>query len=159
MLVSGQFLVTYEFDDPLTIGSPTALAGVQVNLNEVGEYNDHKDQLQDVADIAFLGKITNLAGTPVAVEIWMVANPGAVLDTDAAVRAAGQKIWGTLNVGANATVQLDWDASAALFVGRQALIDQVKGDARFDLYALGAGGTYSFRIEKGALVAVLAASG
>jgi hypothetical protein len=160
VLVSGQFLVTFEFDDPLTITSPTQLAGVAVNLNDIGDYNDHKDKLKDVADLALLGKITNLSGTATTVEVWMVASPGgALLTTDAAVRGAGQKVWGTMNLGANGVLQLDWDTSSALFVGRQALIDQIKGDGRFDLYALGAGANYTFRIEKGALVAVLAAAG
>lgn len=159
VLVSGQFLVTYEFDDPVTITSPTQLAGVEVNLNEVSDYDDHKDKLKDVADLALVGRIVNLTGTAVAVEVWMVANPTVLYTNDTDVKANGVKIWGTLNVGANGAAQIDWDQSSALFVGRQALIDQIKGDGRFDLYAIGSTGTYSFRIEKGALIAVLAAAG
>lgn len=158
VLVSGQFVVTFEFDDPLTITSPTALAGVPVNLNDESDYADHKDKLKDVADLAIVGKITNLSSTPTAVEVWMVETPGALLTSDTAVRAAGKKIWGSLSVPGNGTVTIDWNKSAALFTGRQALIAQVKGDGRFDLYALGTG-TYTFRIEKGALIAVLAAAG
>ena len=159
VLVSGQFAVSYEFDDPVTVTSPTQLAGVPVNLNEVSEYDDHQDKLEEVVDLALVGRIVNLTGTAVAVEVWMVATPTTIYTNDTDVKANGVKIWGTLNVGANAAVQVGWDQSAALFVGRQALIDQVKGDGRFDLYAIGSTGTYSFRIEKGALIAVLAAAG
>lgn len=161
VLVSGQFIVTFDFADhgfdPLTVGSPTAMAGVQVNLNEVDTYADHKDKLKDVADLALVGKITNLSGTATSVEVWMVGAPGALLTTETAVRAAGQKIWGSLAVAGNGVVQVDWNKSAALFSGRKALIDEIKGDGRFDLYALGSGGAYAFRIDKGALIAVISA--
>jgi hypothetical protein len=156
MLVSGQFIVTYSFADPLTITSPTTLAGVPVNLNEVGEYKDHKGDLKDVADLALVGNVTNLTGTATAIEVWMVASPGSLLTTDTAVRSAGAKVWGSLSVPASGTVKIDWDKSAALFTGRKALIDEIKGDGRFDLYMLGTG-AYSFRVNKGALIAVISA--
>lgn len=160
VLVSGQFIVTYDFAehgfDPLTVASPTALAGVQVNLDDVGTYRDHKSDLKDVTDLALVGKMTNQTGTDTSVEVWMVASPGSLLTTDAAVRAAGTRIWGPLALPANGSVQVNWNKSAALFGGRQALIGEIKGDGRFDLYALGTG-AYAFRIDKGALIAVVSA--
>ena len=86
----------------------------------------------------------------------MVATPGSLLTTDSAVRAAGQKVWGPLSLPGDGEVQVDWNRSAALFTGRQALIAEIKGDGRFDLYALGSGG-YAFQIDKGALIAVISA--
>ena len=160
VLTSGQFIVTYEFAehgfDPVLITSPSALTGAQINLNEISDYEDHKDKLKDVADVALVGQLTNLSATATSVELWMVATPGALLTSDAAVRGAGQKIWGTLALPGNGTVQIDWDKSASLFTGRQALVDEIKGDGRFDLYALGSG-AYSFRIDKGALIVVITA--
>lgn len=160
MLLSGQFVITYEFADhgfdPVTVTSPTDLLGVQVNLNEVSEYRDHRENLVAVDDMALLGKLTNLTGTATSVEVWMVKTPGALLTTDAAVRGAGERIWGPVALGANASVQIDWNTSAKLFTGRQALVDEIKGDGRFDLYALGSG-SYSFRLDNGALVVVVSA--
>ena len=155
-LVSGQFTVTFNFAPQIDIVSPTALAGQYIDLNTVSEYNDHKGDLKDVADLAVLGQFTNLTGNAAAVELWMVATPGVALTTDAAVRASGQKIWGPLNLPANGSVNVGWDQSAALVTGRQALITEIKGDGEFSLYAL-ANGTYSFRINKGALIAVISA--
>jgi hypothetical protein len=161
MLTSGQFIVTYEFADhgfdPVMVTSPTDLLGVQVNLNEVGEYQDHHEDLVAVEDVALVGKLTNLSASATSVEVWMVASPGALLTTDTAVRAAGQRIWGPLALGPSASLQVDWDTSAKLFTGRQALVDEIKGDGRFDIYALGTGG-YSFRLDKGALIAVVSAA-
>lgn len=160
MLVSGQFVVTARFSqfglDPLTVSSPTTLAGVPIDLNEVSEYADHKDELKDVVDLALVGKVTNLTGAATDVEVWMVASPGAPLTTETAVKAAGVKLWGPLAVPANGSVQVDWNKSAALFSGRQALITEIKGDGRFDLYALGSG-AYNFRVDGGALIAVVSA--
>lgn len=156
-LISGQFTVTYEFNDPVNIVSPTALAGQDVDLNDISDYADHKNDLKRVEDIAVLGKFTNQTANASSVELWMVANPSGALTTDAAVRSAGQKIWGPLSLAGNASVDVTWDQSAALFTGRQALIDEIKGDGRFALYALANGG-YSFRINKGAFIAVISAA-
>ncbi len=155
-LVSGQFTVTFNFADPVNVVSPAAVAGQYVDLNTISEYKDHKDNLKAVVDLAVLGKFTNQTSSSSAVEIWMVPSPGAGLTTDGAVRAAGQKIWGPLNVAGNSSVNVTWDQSAALFTGRQALITEVKGDGVFALYAL-ANGAYSFRINKGAFIAVISA--
>ena len=159
-LISGQFIVTFDFAkqgfDPLIVASPTTLAGVPVDLNLISEYKDHKNELKDVVDLALLGKLTNLTGTATDVEVWMVATPGAILTTDAAVRAAGVRVWGPLTLPANGTVNINWNKSATLFGGRKALVGEIKGDGRFDLYAIGSG-AYSFRVDKGALVAVISA--
>lgn len=156
MLITGQFTVVYNFADPVNVVSPTALVGQRIDLNTVSEYNDHKDKLKAVVDLAVLGKFTNQTANNSAIELWMVASPGAALTTDAAVRASGVKIWGPLNVAGNSTVNVTWDQSAALFTGRQALINEIKGDGVFALYAL-ANGAYSFRINKGAFIAVISA--
>jgi len=161
VLVSGQFVVTYEFADfgydPLVVSSPTALTGVEVNLNDIGDYSKHKDKLRDVVDVALVGSVTNQTGAATSVEVWMVPTPGPLLTTETAVRAAGVRLWGPLELPAGATVRITWNRSAELFVGRKALIDQIKGDGRFDLYAIGTTATYSFRVDKGALIAVLSA--
>jgi hypothetical protein len=159
-LVSGQFIVTFDFAshgfDPLVVASPTTLAGVPVDLNLISEYKDHKSDLKDVVDLALLGKMTNLTGTATDVEVWMVANPSGILTTDTAVRAAGVRVWGPLTLPANGAVSINWNKSATLFSGRKALISEIKGDGRFDLYAIGSG-AYNFRVDKGALVAVISA--
>ncbi len=155
-LISGQFTVSYEFDTPINVTSPTAVFGQLVDLSTESEYNDNKDKIETVSDLALLGQFTN-TGAATSVEVWMVASPGAALTTDAAVRAAGQRLWGPVALGSSETASVGWDQSAQLFVGRQALIDEIKGDGEFALYALGTTGTYSFRIENGALIAVISA--
>jgi hypothetical protein len=161
LLLSGQFVVAYNFKDhgydPLTINSPITVLGVPVNLNGISAYKDHKKDLKDVVDLAIVGDLTNLDNAqPVTVEVWIVETPGTLLTSDSAVRAAGKRVWGPLTLAAGATKHVGWDESASLFVGRQVLVDQIKNDGAFDLYALGSGG-YHFQITKGAVLAVIAA--
>jgi len=161
LLISGQFVITYTFKDhgydPVTVNSPLSVVGVPVDLGTVSTYRDHKKELKDVSDLAVVGQVQNLDGSaPVDVEIWIVRNPGTLLTTDAAVRGAGVRVWGPLHLAAGATRTVGWDDSAKLFVGRQALIDEIKGDGRFDLYVLGSGG-YHFAVTKAAIIAVIAA--
>jgi hypothetical protein len=60
-------------------------------------------------------------------------------------------------VAGNSTEKVDWDRSSALFVGRQALIDEVKGDGHFALYVLANGG-FSVRVTQGTLIVVVGAA-
>ena len=53
---------------------------------------------------------------------------------------------------------MDWNRSATLFVGRQALIDEIKGDGKFSLYLKGTGATFNVTLSKGAVIAVIAAA-
>lgn len=162
LLLSGQFVITYNFAEhgyePITVNSATAVTGVQVDLKTLKAYRDHASDLKDVVDLAVVGTLTNLDATaPTNIEVWVVHNPGAsTFTTDADVRAAGVRAWGPVTLAKGATRTIGWDDSAKLFTGRQELVNEVKGDGRFDLYLLGSGG-YKFRISKAALIAVIAA--
>ena len=163
-MVSGQFIITVAFSDygldPLVVtdlGSSPAVPRVPVDLTKVAAYKDHKGELKDVSDIALVGDFKNLSTTaPLDLEVWMVANPTAAYTTTADVRTNGQRIWGPLHVGVLATNHVGWDASAKLFSGRAALISEIKGDGRFDLYVIGTV-PYSLQVNRGALIAVIAA--
>lgn len=162
IIFSGQFVVTYSFRehgyDPLAINSASSVAGVAVDLNGIKAYSDHKSELKDVVDLAFVGDVTNLdSGQPTTVEVWVVTHPtGTLLTTDAAIRAAGQRVWGPMTVGRADTRHITWNESAKLFVGRKILVDAIKNGGTFDLYALGSNG-YHFQVTRGALIAVIAA--
>jgi hypothetical protein len=158
MLISGQFLVSFDLYDPLTI-TPTAVMAAGVDLNTVGAYRDHKDDVKDVSDLAILGEFTNTGTTAVDVDVWMTPDPTAYTDAAAVgLDETAVKVWGPLRVAPGETKKIGWDASAALFrKGRTALLHEVMGDGVFTLYALGGTGSYSFRLDHGALVAVITA--
>jgi hypothetical protein len=157
MLTSGQFVATYDLEDPLRVQSGLNLAGTRVDLNTVSEYNDHKDQLKRVEDLALVGNFTNNSSTAVHVEVWIVPDASRLNLTPQQLQDNGTRLWGPLAVAGNSTEKVDWDRSSALFVGRQTLIDEVKGDGDFALYVV-ASGAFDVTVRKGTLIVVVGAA-
>ena len=155
-LVSGQFVVNYALPTPLRVTAAATLTGVDVNLNNISEYNDHKSDLKRVDDLALIGDFKNNTGSAAAVEVWLVPSAALAL-TPLQLTAQGVRLWGPLSVAANGTEHVDWNRSAKLFVGRQALIDEIKGDGHFSLYVI-ANGTFDITVTNGAVIAVVAAA-
>jgi len=156
MLTSGQFVVTYNLPDPLNVTSALTLTGADVDLNTISEYNDHKNELKRIEDLSLVGDFTNNNSTAAQIEVWIVPS-GALNLTPQQLQANGSRLWGPLAVAANSTESVDWDRSAALFVGRQALIDEVKGDGHFSLYVV-ANGAFNVTVTKGTLIVVVGAA-
>ena len=158
ILTSGQIQIS--FDLPSFIAkSVTGINGTTIDLNTEKEYQDNKEKLKDLSDLAVLGKFTNNAGTAVNVEVWMTTTPSNYL-TESALMSdpTAIKLWGPFQVGPSATTVIDWNKSAALFTtaGKAALLAQAKGDGQFSIYAVGpAGAAYDFKVENGALVLVI----
>jgi len=151
MLTSGQFAATYNLPDPITV-SQTFAANFDVDLNTVSDYKDHKDQIKRVEDVALVGEFTNNGASATQVEVWLVADTSLPVG----LQPSGVRLWGPLTVAANSTEKVDWDLSSALFVGRQALIDEVKGDGHFRLYVAVNGSNVT--LTKGSLIVVVGAA-
>ena len=156
LITSGQFVVNYALPDPLHVVGGTTLTGVDVDLNTINDYSDHKDDLKRVDDLALIGDFRNNTGGTATVQTWLVPS-GALNLTPAQVQANGVLLWGPLSVAGNATEHVDWNRSAGLFKGRQTLIDEVKGDGRFSLYVM-ANGTFDLTVTNGAVIAVIDAA-
>ncbi|HMI31205.1 MAG TPA: hypothetical protein VK527_05645 [Candidatus Limnocylindrales bacterium] len=159
ILTSGQIQISFDLPSPFTANSVTGIDGTTIDLNTESEYQDNKDKLKDLSDLAVLGKFTNNAATAVNVEVWMTPAATSHL-TEAALRGdpTAIKLWGPFQVGPNATTVIDWNKSAALFTtaGKATLLAQAKGDGEFSIYAVGpAGAAYNFTVENGALVLVI----
>jgi hypothetical protein len=155
VLVSGQFLIDFELDN-FSASTDTAVTREDVDLTTEEDYNDHKEDLKGLADVAVLGKITNTGGTDIGVEVWMTGAP-TTYTTPTEVTTNGTKLWGTFNLAAGASEQVSWDESAELFsaAGKALLISEIKGDGQFTIYAIGNAGTYSFTVDNGVLALVL----
>ena len=155
ILVSGQFLVNFDLGT-IQVNSPTDVVGRDVDLNDIGDYNDHKDELKGLADVAVLGMITNQGTEAIDVDIWMT--PDFTSFTDAAsVQGTGVRLWGPLHLDPGESRRVDWDTSAGLFdpLGKTTLLGEVKGDGQFTVYALARSGNYQFSVTEGQVVLVL----
>lgn len=161
ILTSGQIFAHFDLPDPFTINSTSsAFERVVVDLNTIEEYEEHKDKLKGLSDVALVGRFTNVGGQAGAVEVWMTA--GITNHATATeVRANGVRLWGpgTLPAGAGAVRTIGWDESAALFTaeGKRLLIQETKGDGTFTIYAIGTAGTYEIRVDNGALILTISA--
>jgi hypothetical protein len=156
-VTSGQVLVKFDLPNPVHAANTSPVVGLYVDLNTISAYNDHKDKIKDLTDIALLGTIHNNAATPIDCEIWMVDGASLTL-TAGQVQAQGVRVWGPLHIAASDTKKIDWDESSNLFgSGKAPLLAQVKGDGQFSLYLLAPVGTYNFDLTDGGLALVIGA--
>lgn len=156
VLTSGQFVATYGLPSPLDVTSGTTFTSVDVDLNTISDYKDHKDELKRVEDLALIGDFTNNNASEVTLDAWIV--PSAQLSlTPSQVQANGFHLWGPLTVAAHSTVNVDWDRSATLFTNRQALADEVRGDGHFALY-LQSSGAVNCRVTNANVIVVVGAA-
>lgn len=171
LLTTGQIAIDFDLGT-INVTDPDNLIAEQVDLNTIEDYVDHKDDISGVSDLALLGEITNNLGSlsktggktvqggdpTLFVEAYITPTT-TTYDTDAEVRANATKLWGPLLVPPGATVNIDWDDSAALFSfdGKGVLINEIKGDGVFTIYLLGTSGFYNFTIENATLVLTLEA--
>ena len=153
-LVSGQFLIDFELDDFDVTTSTVTREDVDLTTEE--DYNDHKEDLKGLADVAVLGTINNTGDTAIGVEVWMTPT-STNYTTVNEVTTNGTKLWGPFNLAANSSKTVGWDESAALFdpTGKDVLIADIKKDGQFTVYALSAAGTYEFDVDNGVLALVL----
>jgi hypothetical protein len=155
ILVSGQFLVDFDLPNFQTTTS-SAIVAQHVDLNTNSDYDEHKEDLKAIVDIAVLGKVTNNDPSPVGVEVWMAAG-GPDLTTVNEITTNATKLWGPFVVLGGATKTVDWNQSATLFTpaGKALLLNEVKGDGQFTLYAIGNTTTYDIKVDNGVLAITL----
>ncbi len=155
VLVSGQFLIDFDLSN-FDASTDTAVTREDVDLTTKSDYNDHKNDLKGLSDVAVLGKITNNGATDIGVEVWMTAAP-TTYTTPTQVTTNATRLWGPFNLAASATKQVGWDESAKLFssTGKALLINEIKGDGQFTIYAIANAGTYSFNVDNGVLALVI----
>jgi hypothetical protein len=157
LLTSGQILISFDdFTNPFTVNMTMDVHRQAVDLNTIGDYNDHKDKLESLADIALLGQITNNSTTAVDVEAYFTET-ATMFTTAAQVRSAAKKLWGAFALAPSETKTIGWDESAGLIddAGRDALIADIQGDGVFTIYVIAATGTYNFTVNNPVLVLVL----
>ncbi|HEU4335318.1 MAG TPA: hypothetical protein VFT32_12560 [Candidatus Eisenbacteria bacterium] len=156
ILVSGQFLIDFELDN-FNISTETAVTSQVVDLNTEEDYNDHKEDLKAVADIAVLGTLTNNGGGAIGFEVWMTADETTDFTTSAQVSAGATKLWGPFVVLPGASKTVDWNESAQLFTpaGKALLLNEAKADGKFKVYAIGNSTTYNIDVDNGVLAIVL----
>ena len=169
-LLSGQFVINFDLPTPYTVTTTATLGSIDVDLNTIRDYADHKNQLKSIDDLAVVGSFRNNAANSTTVYCWIVPSGAANLSLSQ-LQAQGVVLWGPLTLAGLETKKVDWNASAALFKGRQSLINEVKGDGHFALYVTETGSsptpglnptgalpTFNLTITNGSLIVVIGAA-
>jgi hypothetical protein len=161
-LTSAQVLAEFDLPNPFTIDASDNMEKVVVDLTTISEYEDNKDKLKGLTDLAVLGTFENVSGPAGTVDIYITPDETTNFANAGAVVAGATKLWGPASIGPstgpNNVVTLGWDESAGLFnsAGKQILIDETKGDGHFAIFAVGTpGGAYNIEVREGFLVLVL----
>src|SRR4051794_33409592 len=112
ILSSGQIQIDFDLPD-FSGNSLSGLEHTTIDLNTESEYEENKDKLKDLSDLAILGKFTNSSATPVNVEVWMTRTASNLPD-EAALMADPTKVklWGPFQVAGSSTKTVDWNTSA-----------------------------------------------
>jgi hypothetical protein len=159
-ITSGQVLVHYALPNPFTINGADGYERVDVDLNTIQAYKDHKEKLKNIADFALIGTFTNTSGPGGGVEVWISAGSTSYT-TPAEIRLNATKLWGPGTIGAApATRVIGWNDSAALFkpAGKTILLNEAKGDGAFTLYTIGTPEISNvIEVSKGFLILVIGA--
>jgi len=160
IITSAQILTHYNLTNPFEIKSSAADHSelIPVDLTTNKDWNDHKDELKGLTDLAILGKFTNVSGPAGGVNVYITPTLDGPAGGAPAVPAGATLLWGPGTIGASpASRTIGWDESAGLFnkAGKDLLISEVKGDGQFTLYTTGSTGTFDIRVDDGELVLVL----
>ena len=157
ILISGQFLVQVELGD-FSVNSALPVTGMYVDLPSDGTYRDHKSEIKSLEDVALVGSVHNPGAVGLSVVVYLMdGNSG--LKTVNEITQQGTRVWGPLSVAAGATEVIDWNRSSKLFgSGKDALLDQAKGDGQFTLYAVSDGSPFQFDFHDAVFIAVIGAA-
>lgn len=154
IITSAQILAHFDLPNPVHLNGSDDWERVPVDLAvDVGsDYTDNKDKLEDLTDLAVLGTFTNTGDNSGQVSVYITAD-NTNYTSAAEVVANATLLWGPTSIGPagspDATVTIDWDASAALFnaAGKQIAINEAKGDGQFTLYTVGTASATGYDIE------------
>src|SRR6266508_274303 len=76
VLVSGQFLVQIDLGD-VTVDSVLPVQGFYVDLSTNSTYEDHKDDIKSLEDLALVGSVRNTGASSVTLSVYLLdGNPG-----------------------------------------------------------------------------------
>jgi hypothetical protein len=155
-LTSAQVFVNYSLPNPFEVQGTGAFLRESVDLNTISDYEDHKDKLKGIADVAILGQFVNVSGSGGRVQIYITAGATDLGLEDVAHDAT--PLWGPGTIGATGSAHVvTWKESAKLFnaAGKSILINEIKGDGSFTLYVIAEGGSSLIRVDKGIIALIL----
>jgi hypothetical protein len=156
-ITQAQVFANFALPNPFTIDSTTdPFERINVDLNTISDYVEHKDKLETLSDIAIVGTFTNQSGPAGSVEAWITAD-ATNYTTVGQIKANGVKLWAGSIGAAPSSRTIGWDESAEMFnpAGKTMLLEEAKGDGVFTIYTFGTAGNYLIRVDDGQILLTL----
>lgn len=153
-LVSGTFILVDDFDFTTTTG----FYFDEIDLTEDSDWNDHKDDIDDIDVVGFEVYLTN-TGSNSQFEVWVDVPGSSGQDhlTEGAVRANATRV---LNIPVTAGAQLVTYAQSLSYLENIATLKTLVKAGQFDVYGLRVlGSGASISADSGKVIVTFSASG
>lgn len=139
-LATGTITIVYELDDDIHSTEAT-LEWEAIDLTTIEDYNDHKDKIKSVDNVALVGVVHNIGNTPVSGEVWLVDYPDTLYDTYGedgpdSVRANGVRIFVSPVIPTSDSLVIDWEDGLS-YIENFAEVQAAVELGQFVLYGLG----------------------
>jgi hypothetical protein len=139
-LITGSFTFGYEIDGTIT-STNASLEYEYIDLTTIEDYNNHRDDLHSLDNIAIVGCFTNNGTEPISGEIWLAYDTTYALygaDGPDSVRANATRIYMTHSPIINGVLLcVDWEDGLAFIEGFPEIQTAVLDSAYLVIYGLG----------------------
>ncbi len=133
-IATGSFTFGYEIDD--TIESTNATLEYEyIDLTTIEDYNDHKDDLKSLDNVAIVGTILNNGPGAVSGEVWL-AYDSTFTDPDT-VRYYGTRIFVTTGIPEDILLYINWEDGLGWIENFPEVQTAVLDSAYLVIYGLG----------------------
>ena len=153
-IATGSFTFGYELNGPIDSSNAT-LDKETIDLTTVEDYNDHKDQIKSVDNVALVGKVYNTGNTAVSGEVWLVAFPDSNYTDPDTVRHYGTRIFVSPVIAPSDSLIIDWDNGLDYIENFPAVQDAVML-GQFVLYGLGDSQFFNVYIDADVIITITA---
>lgn len=134
-IATGSFTIGYELDGPIE-STDADLDREVIDLTTISDYNDHKDEIKSVDNIAVVGTAYNYGNTPVSGEVWLVDFPDSNYTDPDTVRYYGTRIFVSPVIQPGEELVIDW-ANGLDYIENFSDVQAAVELGQFVLYGLG----------------------
>ncbi len=141
-VASGTLILVYDIDS--FISSSTSIQVTEVDLTDNSDYNDHKDKIKSIDQVAVVGTLENLEFADNQAEVWL--SDVGTYSSPAEVRANATIVFSSPVILAGDTLFIDWSDALSYIQNLQTLKDAAD-NGHFYLYGLAENSPFSVRFQ------------
>lgn len=156
-IATGSFTFGYELDGPIS-STNANLEWESIDLTTIDDYNDHKDKIKSVDNIALVGVVHNLGNTAVSGEVWLAYDStygDYGNNSPDTVRAHGTRIFVSPVIPTSDSLVIDWEEGLS-YIENFAEVQAAVELGQFVLYGLGDSQFFDVYIDVDIIITITA---